>query len=93
MGRPVLVRLDLTGASKELTFMCNAYEEVDHQQLNGSRNGELEWADKATISIFSPYSTGTVIPHATRVHTACSAHVYPTLPISCCCAVPTDPAP
>ena len=41
-GRPMLVRLDLTGAGKELTFMCKAYEEVDCQQLDGSRNGELE---------------------------------------------------
>ena len=42
MGRPVLVRLDLLGADAdtELTFMCKAYE-VD-QQLDGSRNGELE---------------------------------------------------
>ena len=40
-GRPVLVRLDLTGAGKELTFMCKAYEEVNHQQLDGSRNGKL----------------------------------------------------
>ena len=42
-GRPVLVRLDLTGADAdtELAFMCKAYEEVDHQQLDGSRNGKL----------------------------------------------------
>ena len=42
-GRPVLVRLDLLGADAdtELTFMCKAYE-ADHQQLDGSRNGELE---------------------------------------------------
>ena len=76
MGRPVWVRLDLTGAGKELAFMCKTYEEVDHQQLNGIRNGELKWTDKAKISIFSPCSTGTVILHASRVHTACSAHVY-----------------
>ena len=43
-GRPVLVRLDLLGADAgtELTFQCQAYE-VDCQQLNGSRNGELKW--------------------------------------------------
>ena len=40
-GSPVWVHLDLTGAGKELTFMCKAYEKVDHQQLDGSRNGEL----------------------------------------------------
>ena len=44
-GIPVLVRLDLLGADAgtELTFQCQAYEEVDCQQLNGSRNGELKW--------------------------------------------------
>ena len=44
MGRPVWVYLDLLGAEAdtELTFMCKAYEEADHQQLDGSRNGELE---------------------------------------------------
>ena len=44
MGRPVWVYLDLLGADAdtECTFMCKAYEEADHQQLDGSRNGELE---------------------------------------------------
>ena len=44
MGRPVWVYLDLLGAEAdtELTFMCKAYEEADHQQLDGSSNGELE---------------------------------------------------
>ena len=43
-GRPVLIRLDLLGADAdtELTFMCKAYEEVNHQQLDGGRSGELE---------------------------------------------------
>ena len=41
-GRPVLVSLDVTGAGKELTFMCKTYEEADDQQLDRSRNGELE---------------------------------------------------
>ena len=41
-GRPVWVQLDVNGAGKELTFMCKAYEEVDHLRLDGSRNGELE---------------------------------------------------
>ena len=45
-GIPVLVCLDLLGADvaddkKKLTFKCKAYE-VDCQQLNGSRNGELK---------------------------------------------------
>ena len=40
-GRPVWVCLILTGAGKELTFTCKAYEEEDRQQLDGSRNGEL----------------------------------------------------
>ena len=43
-GRPMWVRLDLLGADvdTELTFVFKAYEEVDHQQLDESRNGELE---------------------------------------------------
>ena len=38
-GRPVWVCLDLIGAGKELAFTCKAYEKVDQQQLNGSKNG------------------------------------------------------
>ena len=38
-GRPVWVHLDLFGAEKHLTFTCPAYEEIDQQQLNGSKNG------------------------------------------------------
>ena len=41
-GRPVLVSLDVTGAGKELTFMCKTYEEADDRQRDRSRNGELE---------------------------------------------------
>ena len=42
-GRPVWVCLDLLGAAERtMTFMCKAYEEVDCQQLDGSRNGRLE---------------------------------------------------
>ena len=41
-GRPVLVSLDVTGAGKELAFMCKTYEEADDQQRDRSRNGELE---------------------------------------------------
>ena len=40
-GRPVLARLVLLGADAEVVFMCKAYEEVDHQQLDGSKNCEL----------------------------------------------------
>ena len=46
MGRPVWVQLDLLGAGKNLTFMCKAYEEENHKQLDRSRNGELDsWTD------------------------------------------------
>ena len=42
MGRPVWVHLDLTGASKKLTFSCKAYEKADWPPLDVIRNGELE---------------------------------------------------
>ena len=42
-GNPVWVYLDLEGAAERtLTITCKAYEEVDCQQLDGSRNGRLE---------------------------------------------------
>ena len=80
-GRPVWVCLDLTGAGKELTFMCKAYEEVD-KQLDRSRNGELEWTNKATISIFSTCSTAL----SSRVQVEC------TLPVLLMC-IPLSPVP
>ena len=49
-GRPVWVCLDLLGAGTELSFMCKAYEKADYQQLDGSRNGELEWTVEAAMT-------------------------------------------
>ena len=79
MGRPVWVYLDLLGADAdtELAFMCKAYEEADHQQLDKSRNGQGH-NQTAFAALQHDWSSLSSCMHAEYTLLMCVSHHLPS---------------